>query len=1094
MKVNSHRRRRPGEPQRRSASLFRVRDWRVPTKLAAVLVLPAVAFLVIAGVQINASVQDASKLDQFAQGVKVGRQLTNLIHYLQLERDRTAGVLAKSTTTQQASGSTSSNQELSANYAATDAALAAFSKAARPLLANPIFNQSQNRVTADFTDLALVREGVRQRWLRQEAVFDQYSLTIQHLFELVPDRPDIGGDSQSVTEVSSLMDLGQAKELKDQLRGRIFSAASAGKFAPDDFETFSEIQARQTAAVERFRNSASPRHLALYDRNLRQPSVGTVARLQQQIISRARGAAVGVTPEEWWLSATSELDSIRTIEQELLEDAIEGAANRSASQRTDAIVATSVIVLVMLVALLLSWLIGRSMARSLRQLRAQALDVAQHRLPEAIQRLRTLPRGETVTVDTTTRVRSTDEIGEVADAFTAVHRSAVSLAVEQAVMRRNVNSMFVNLARRSQTLVERQLQLLDQLESAETDPDQLANLFRLDHLATRMRRNDENLLVLAGSEATRRWAQPVSLSAVTLAAMAEIEQYARIRHDVATDIFVVGHAVSDIVHLFAELLENATTFSPPDTVVTVSGWPAKQTREATIVIEDRGLGMTESGLIDANDRVSAPIAIDVAASERMGLVVVGHLAARHGVQVRLDATDEGVTAYVTLPARLLAAPPEGVGLYHGSGNRVAGMSRLPIAAEGDARTGTVISVEDAPTAVLPALPGRASGAPSAEDDVPAVAAPPLPSAPIALPTWPVAASTAAVGAAGGPVPGAPVSAVPVSGGALPGRPVSGAPVSGGPASGMPMRAFASGGPVPGAGGPGAAVPGAGVPGGAGGSGAAGPGSSGPGVPVPGVPGSGVAGPGVPVPGVPTSGAPVSGIPTSGVPVSGVPVSGVPVSGVPTSGVPVSGVPTSGVPVSGVPTSGVPVSGVPTSGVPVSGVPTSGVPGSGGPGAAVPGVSGPPGAAAGVPAQRTVNGASPAGTQRRGPSRAEDIIGAAARGNAAPPAKGTRWWSRGAAGDAPASSAPAVPVQRTPVTAGTSASGLPIRVPLAQLPGDTGQANRPDVTQPIMVASHTEPDPASVSSMLTRFYSGVHRAANEEEVPTVPSNDHRGSTA
>ncbi|GIG43278.1 sensor histidine kinase [Dactylosporangium siamense] len=1002
MKVNSHRRRRPGEPQRRSASLFRVRDWRVPTKLAAVLVLPAVAFLVIAGVQINASVQDASKLDQFAQGVKVGRQLTNLIHYLQLERDRTAGVLAKSTTVQAPAGSTSSNQELSANYAATDAALVAFSKAARPLLANPIFNQSQNRVSADFADLYLVREGVKQRWLRQEAVFDQYSSTIQHLFELVPDRPDIGGDSQSVTEVSSLMDLAQAKELKDQLRGRIFAAASAGRFAPDDFETFSEIQARQAAAVERFRGSASSRHLALYDRNVRQPSVGTVTRLQQQVISRARGAAVGVTPEEWWLASTSELDYIRTIEQELLEDAIEGAGNRSASQRTDAIVATSVIVLVMLVALLLSWLIGRSMARSLRQLRAQALDVAQHRLPEAIQRLRTLPRGETVTVDTTTRVRSTDEIGEVADAFTAVHRSAVSLAVEQAVMRRNVNSMFVNLARRSQTLVERQLQLLDQLESAETDPDQLANLFRLDHLATRMRRNDENLLVLAGSEATRRWAQPVSLSAVTLAAMAEIEQYARIRHDVATDIFVVGHAVSDIVHLLAELLENATTFSPPDTVVTVAGWPAKQTKEATIVIEDRGLGMTESGLVDANDRVSAPIAIDVAASERMGLVVVGHLAARHGVQVRLDATDEGVTAYVTLPARLLAAPPEGAGLYHGSGNRIAGMSRLPIAAESDRPGATVISIEDAPTAVLPALPGR-PGVTGADDDVPAVAAPPLPSVPVALTTWPVASSAAAAAAS------AP----------------AGADV----------------------------------------------------VPSQRVPSNGAA-----VPGVPVSAVPVSGAPSSGAPVSGVPVSGVPVSGGPMRGAPVSGVPGQTAGSNGTPGAN---GGVP--GAPVSAVPVSGVPGG------APATPAAAGTASGPPAQRSSNG-GPAAAPRRGPSRAEDIIGAAARGNAAPPAKGTRWWSKAGAGDAPVSTTPSVPAQRTPVTAGTSASGLPIRVPLAQLPGDTGQASTPDVTQPIMVATHTEPDPASVSSMLTRFYSGVHRAANEDEVPTVPINDHRGSTA
>ncbi|MFI5913411.1 nitrate- and nitrite sensing domain-containing protein [Dactylosporangium sp. NPDC051541] len=896
-----------------------MRDWRVPTKLAAVLVLPAVAFLVIAGVQINVSVQDATKLDQFAQGVKVGRQLTDLIHQLQLERDRTVGFIAKSNTGTQPSGPNPAADDLASSQAGTDASLRAFSEQARPLLRNPIFSGVQNRMTADFTDLGLVRDGVAHRWLREEAVFDQFSITIQHLFELVPDRPDIGGDSQSVSEVASLMDLAQAKELKDQLRGRIFAAASAGKFAPDDFETFSEIQARQIAAVERFRSSASPRHLAIYDKNLRQSAVSTVARLQQDIISRARGAAVGVSAEDWWRASTQELEYVRSIEQLMLEDAIKGAGDRSSTQRTNAIVATSAIVLVMLLALLLSWLIGRSMARSLRQLRAQALDVAQHRLPEAIQRLRTLPRGETVTVDTTTRVRSSDEIGEVADAFTAVHRSAVSLAVEQAVMRRNVNSMFVNLARRSQTLVERQLQLLDQLESAETDPDQLANLFRLDHLATRMRRNDENLLVLAGSEATRRWAQPVSLSAVMLAAMAEIEQYARIRHDVSNDVFIVGHAVSDVVHLFAELLENATTFSPPDTVVTVTGWPAQQAREATIVIEDKGIGMTESGLIEANERVSSPIAIDVAASERMGLVVVGHLADRHGVSVRLTANESGVTAYVTLPARLLASAPDGVGLYgNNAAGRLAGAAaRLPIPVDGVATPVTPAEpVSDTPTTVLPALTaGPSNGAEPADDevdsDVPAVAAPPVPQE-------------------------APISAVPVSA-------------------------------------------------------------------------------------VPVSAAPVSAAPVSAAPVSAVPVSAAPVSP------------------------------------------------NGGP----------------------ANGAKPR------PARAEDIIGAAARGTngaPAPAGKGTRWWSRGGGGGEAPKPAIKIPAQREPVTAGTSNAGLPIRVPLAQLPGDPNEPiPAPEDTQPVNVP-HTEPDPASVGSMLTRFYSGVHRAANEDEVPTVPINEHRGSTA
>ena len=184
-----------------------------------------------------------------------------------------------------------------------------------------------------------------------------------------------------------------------------------------------------------------------------------------------------------------------------------------------------------------------------------------------------------------------DEIGEVAEAFVAVHRSAVSVAVEQAPMRRTVNAMFVNLARRSQVLVERQLELLDELEREESDPDQLDNLFKLDHLAARMRRNDDSLLVLAGSESTRRWSDPVALPAVVLAAVAEIEHYPRVRHEAIDPVHVVGHAVGDLVHLLAELLENATVFSPPHTPVQVTARGGERVG-AIIEISDDGLGMS----------------------------------------------------------------------------------------------------------------------------------------------------------------------------------------------------------------------------------------------------------------------------------------------------------------------------------------------------------------------------------------------------------------------------------------------------------------------------------------------------------------------
>ncbi len=516
MKVNSHRRARPGEPARRRWSPFRVRDWRVPTKLAAVLVLPAVAFLVIAGVQINSSVSAARQTETFARGITVGRELTALVQDLQTERDRTAGVMANAATAPSAQPVVV-GPELAADYANTDAGFTAFFNASKALSdASGATAAGAKVIVNDVAQLHLVRDGVRNRWLRQSAAFDQYSAMIQHLFAIVPADPDVGGDPDLKRSVTSLADLAQVKELTAQLRGKIFAATTTGTFSPDDFETFAQIQARQVAAIEQFRSQASPAHLARYDESLRGQAVSSVSRLQETVLSRARGITVDVPADTWWRSSTAELQLIRSVEQDLLEDAIQGAANRYSIERRNAFLAIATIVLIMAMALLLSWLIGRSMARSLRQLRTQALDVAQHRLPEAIHRLRNLPRGETITVDTTTRVRSTDEIGEVADAFTAVHRSAVSLAVEQAhhaaQRQRDVHQPGPPQpdAGRAPAAAPRR-----RSRPPETDPDQLDSLFRLDHLATRMRRNDENLLVLAGSDSARRWAEPVSLSAVT---------------------------------------------------------------------------------------------------------------------------------------------------------------------------------------------------------------------------------------------------------------------------------------------------------------------------------------------------------------------------------------------------------------------------------------------------------------------------------------------------------------------------------------------------------------------------------------------------
>jgi signal transduction histidine kinase len=308
--------------------------------------------------------------------------------------------------------------------------------------------------------------------------------------------------------------------------------------------------------------------------------------------------------------------------------------------------------ILLLAVLAVSIIFARSMIGPLRKLRADALDVASHRLPDVVRRLSESEGGsgdgEKITIEPI-GIDSTDEIGEVARAFDQVHSEAVRLAGDEAMLRANLNAMFVNLSRRSQTLIERQLGIIDTLEQSEQDPDRLSSLFRLDHLATRMRRNSENLLVLAGHETPRKWSQPVPLVDVLRAAISEIEQYERISLNAQPGIVVSGRAASDVVHLVAEVVENATAFSPEETPVLLT---AQQVSSGGVLLDitDNGLGIPEEELAYANWRLENPPVVDVAVSRRMGLFVVGRLASRHGIRVRLRrSSGGGVSALVWLP-------------------------------------------------------------------------------------------------------------------------------------------------------------------------------------------------------------------------------------------------------------------------------------------------------------------------------------------------------------------------------------------------------------------------------------------------------------
>jgi signal transduction histidine kinase len=299
------------------------------------------------------------------------------------------------------------------------------------------------------------------------------------------------------------------------------------------------------------------------------------------------------------------------------------------------------------------WLAQRE---RIEQLGAAVHEVASKRLPEAMRRLREADLiGSDLRLDPIP-VTSDDEIGRLTHAVNEVQMQALRLASEQALLRSHVNAMFVNLARRSQSLLLRQLRLIDELENGEQDPDQLANLFKLDHLATRMRRTGENLLVLAGVELGRQGSEAMRLLDVMRAAASEVEQYERIALRDLPDVNVPGRVANDLVHLVAELLENATSFSPPDTAVTVSG-VLLDTRGVTLEIEDAGIGMAPEELRDANNLLSRPPVIDVATSRRMGLYVVNRLGTRHHIQVMLRPSARGgVTAVVFVPHTVVSLP------------------------------------------------------------------------------------------------------------------------------------------------------------------------------------------------------------------------------------------------------------------------------------------------------------------------------------------------------------------------------------------------------------------------------------------------------
>src|SRR5579862_2823951 len=659
---------RPKRPSS-ARSRFALRNWRVRWRLAALIAVPLLTAAVLGGLTIHGDVSNWQTTGRTQHLAQLNSAVVKYTQALEDERDYSVASTANR-------GAFSAR--LRTAWRATDGAAAQVAALADGVTAGggyqPVVVQAVNALLAGVKTLPLAREAVADPLFPSFAIMRVYTVNIiqpANTFTGV-----VGSEASSTdlrSDVIALSALLQIQDSKSVQRALMVKAVNlpGQSLSSDDYASLQQAQQQEKADQANFFASVDLAEQQNYTNTVTGPPVDTAAEQESQAEAlltlppphsltpaNARILAEPNVNNSWSFT----VGKVRQVTNELTGK-ISALANSSRTDASTGLLFTSLVTLLLLfLVLLISTLVARSLIRPLRTLRTDALDVAGRRLPEMVLRL-SQSEGADENVDIEPiGVNSTDEIGEVARAFDQVHREAVRLAADEAMLRSNLNAMFINLSRRSQSLIERQLSLIDSLEQSEQDSGRLSSLFRLDHLATRMRRNSENLLVLAGHEVTRRWSQPVPLVDVLRAAISEIEQYERVVLNVQPGIVVVGQAVNDVVHLVAEIVENATTFSPEDSQVYVSGQPLSS-GGVLLDITDNGVGISDQEMSHANWRLDNPPVVDVAVSRRMGLFVVGRLAARHGVRVRLrHAQASGLTALIWLPDTVAApevAPPLG---------------------------------------------------------------------------------------------------------------------------------------------------------------------------------------------------------------------------------------------------------------------------------------------------------------------------------------------------------------------------------------------------------------------------------------------------
>jgi signal transduction histidine kinase len=639
-------------PQRGGNSPWRLGNWRLRTKLAVVLLVPLLLAAVLGWLRVATAAQSASDLDDLVARVGLGQQLSELTDQLQDERTRAAAFVGSNRRT--------FRPELDRQIAQVDAAMGVLSNSA-PEDFGPAATDVARTAQIRLQGLTNLRQAVTDTRYPAAQVISAYSGMVDALRTLdraVFTTPDL----QLQRQANDVVAISDVKEQVQREHAALLPILlNTGGTAPDQAVTRSSA-AQLDAAVSQFGASGLPGARDLYAQTVSGPDVDGRERIETSTLTALNtgnpvvaGGSAAAAVTDWDTAAQGTADKVRQVEVQLQERMRSDGTALAATAGSQALRDGVIVAALVLLALLLLLLVTRAILRPLRTLRSSAFDIAQRRLPQAIEELQDPETQQSAMAVQPIDVHTSEEIGEVARAFDAVHAEAIRLAGEQALLRANVNDIFVNLSRRSQGLVKRQLGLIDKLESDEQDPDHLGDLFQLDHLATRMRRNNENLLVLAGAAELRpRRRRPVPTEDVLRASVSEVEDYQRVVVRRAPAVSLAGPAVNDLVHLMAELLDNATSFSPPESTVVLSS-TLDAGNGLVIEISDSGVGIEPPALRVINAELADPPTVDAAVSRRMGLFVVGRLAQRNNIHVQLQAAPvgQGTIAVVTVPATLL---------------------------------------------------------------------------------------------------------------------------------------------------------------------------------------------------------------------------------------------------------------------------------------------------------------------------------------------------------------------------------------------------------------------------------------------------------